>query len=312
MLPRRAMQVSAEGGSASGGKTCFASVKKRTALAPSPFMEAPFVRLLGVLLILLSFAGSAFALTVPEKPTAYVNDYAALLSEGARRNLEAVLGQFEKETSNQIVVAIFPSLDGQVLEDFSIKLAEKWKIGTKKNNNGVILLIFKNDRKVRIEVGYGLEGALPDATARMIIQREITPSFRQGDFDGGVTRAVNAMIQATKGEYRVSRMDKEDWAGLREFIFFLMVFYFFAPYVCYIFALIWGSAFWGTTGFFGALVLSTLLEFFRRIFILPRAGRTITSGTRWKEGFGGVFTGGFSGGGFSGGFGGGGGASGGW
>src|SRR3989338_3221997 len=126
-----------------------------------------------VLLFILAFStASAWALEVPAKPEGYVNDYAQLLSENSRSDLERTLAEFERATSNQIVVAIFPSLRGNSLEDFSIRLAEQWKIGTAKKDNGILLLVFRDDRQVRIEVGYGLEGALPDATADHLIRNE--------------------------------------------------------------------------------------------------------------------------------------------
>src|SRR3990167_213232 len=140
---------------------------------------------------------AASALEIPERPGSYVNDYASLLSPGVRQTLEARLEAFERETSNQLVVAVFQSLEGASLEDFSVRLAEKWKVGTKDRDNGVILLIFKEDRAVRIEVGYGLEGALPDAVAKLIIENEIVPRFRQGKFDEGIEGAIDAILSAT-------------------------------------------------------------------------------------------------------------------
>lgn len=143
-----------------------------------------------------------FALDIPEPPNARVNDYAGLLSSAAKGQLETRLALFEQETSNQIVVAIFSSLEEEALEDFTIRLAERWKIGQQGKDNGVILAIFKEDRAVRIEVGYGLEGVLPDATAYSIIHNEIAPRFRAGNFDDGIIAAVEAIIAATKGEYQ--------------------------------------------------------------------------------------------------------------
>jgi uncharacterized protein len=138
------------------------------------------------LVLAVCTAQPAPAFTVPEKPSGYVNDAAGLLSPGTESRLEAILRQFDETTSNQVVVATFPSLDGGSLEDLSIQIAEKWKAGTAKKDNGVLLLVFKEERAVRIEVGYGLEGALPDALCAQIIRNVIVPNFRAGDFDGGI------------------------------------------------------------------------------------------------------------------------------
>ena len=157
------------------------------------------------------FMSPLYALSVPERPAARVNDYAALLSPAARADIENTLAEFEKSTSNQVVVAIFHGLEGGSLEDFSIRLADQWKIGDRQKDNGVILLIFKEDRQVRIEVGYGLEGALPDAVAHQIIRNEIVPAFRDGRFDEGVKNAVAGIIAATRGEYKA--VSEDPFAG---------------------------------------------------------------------------------------------------
>lgn len=133
--------------------------------------------------------------------------------------------RFERATSNQIAVAIFRSLEGESLEDFTIQLAEAWRPGQAERDNGVILAIFVSDRKVRIEVGYGLEGALPDAVARRIIRNEITPAFRAGDYDRGVTAAVSAIMAATRGEYE--GIDRRDGGEPPSIVFILFVFLFF-------------------------------------------------------------------------------------
>lgn len=268
------------------------------------------------ILTALILSAPACALDVPERPGSRVHDTASLLSASGRAKLEQVLSNFEKETSNQVAVAIFPSLEGQALEDFSMRLAEKWKIGTKKNDNGVILLIFKEDRAVRIEVGYGLEGALPDALAKRIIQNEIVPAFKKGDFDGGVSNAVNAIILATRGEYDAGPSGEDDpmemYSGL---IFLGMVLYFLVPIVCYL--ALAGAGFWisGLAGLIAAILLIMILEFIRKLFLSPWIGKMYSgrgSGGGWSSGgFGGgsSWGGGFSGGGGS--FGGGG-ASGRW
>ena len=255
---------------------------------------------------------SAWALSIPEKPESYVNDYARLLSPAVHQKLESVLSQFEKETSNQIVVAIFDSLEGGSLEDFSIRLADKWKIGSKKNNNGVILLIFKNDRKVRIEVGYGLEGALPDVIADQIIRHEIVPAFREGNFDAGVENAVTAVIQATKGEYKAKPEDStnDKMQAYSPYIFLLFILYLVAPSICYLLLVVISIMFFGyLVGLAAGLFITVLLVIVRQMLFSSFFGQTFRSSGR--GGFGGVGYGGggFGGGGFSGGFGGGGGGS---
>ncbi|NWF55903.1 MAG: YgcG family protein [Syntrophaceae bacterium] len=168
--------------------------------------------LAGFLCLLLS--PSVFALAVPERPEGRVTDRTGTLTRDQIQALEKKLSAFEKETTNQIAVLMIPSLEGDSLEEFSIRLAEKWKIGQKGRNNGVILLIVKNDRKLRIEVGYGLEGALPDALAGTIIRNEIAPRFKEGQFFQGIETGVNAIISATKGEYRAGPRKKESPMGL--------------------------------------------------------------------------------------------------
>lgn len=123
--------------------------------------------------------------------------------------LERKLAAFERETTNQIAVLLIPSLEGDSLEDYSIRLAEKWKIGQQGRNNGVILLIVKNDRKLRIEVGYGLEGALPDALGGTIIRNEIAPRFKAGQFLQGIEAGIDSIIAATKGEYKAGPKKKK-------------------------------------------------------------------------------------------------------
>jgi len=146
-------------------------------------------------------AGSVSALEIPKAPEGRIHDAADLLSPATERALEDEILAFEEKTSNQIAVATFPSLEEESLEDFSIRLAEAWQPGDRERSNGVILLVFVEERRVRIEVGYGLEGALPDALAGRIIRSELAPEFRAGRTDQGIVRAVRAIIAATQGEY---------------------------------------------------------------------------------------------------------------
>ena len=136
------------------------------------------------------------------------------------------LEAFERETSNQVIVATFPKVpEGYVLEDFTQRTAEAWGIGQGKDDNGVALFVFPNDRRTRIEVGYGLEGALPDAIAKRIIENEMLPAFRAGDFDSGVRRAVTAIMQASRGEYKGSGRTVADSEEDGE-LFWIIVFLF--------------------------------------------------------------------------------------
>lgn len=141
-----------------------------------------------------------FALDVPPLK-GHVNDYAALFSPKMAGFIEKDLAEFEKKETTQIVILTIPSLRGEVLEQYSLKVAEKWKIGRKKLDNGVILLISKEDRKLRIEVGYGLEGRLTDLVAGRIIDNSIKPFFKKGDYDNGLFNGVQAIKQAVWGEY---------------------------------------------------------------------------------------------------------------
>lgn len=158
------------------------------------------MKLLRVVIITAVFSAALHSQGVPFL-SGRVNDYAGILSTETHTELESVLAAHEKSTTDQIAVLTIQSLEGAVLEDYSIKVAETWKLGQKGKNNGVLLLIAKDDRKVRIEVGYGLESTLTDALCSQIIRREIVPRFKNGDFDGGVRAAVNAIIGTLGGTY---------------------------------------------------------------------------------------------------------------
>lgn len=152
-------------------------------------------------LILLLFFSLAGALEPPNLE-GRITDKAGLLSSQEIQSLENIIKNYEKGTSNQIAICIIKSLEGDPLEDFSIRLAEKWKIGQKGKDNGVIILIVKDDKKIRIEVGYGLEGILPDGLCGDIIRNEIAPNFKAGKYFEGLKSGLLAVIKATKGEYK--------------------------------------------------------------------------------------------------------------
>lgn len=135
----------------------------------------------------------ALALAVPPAPPGRVADYAGLLAPAAAARIDARLAEHERRTGSQMVVAIFRSLEGEDLEDYSIRLAQQWRIGRKGLDDGVILLIFVDDRRVRLEVGYGLEPVLPDAEAGRIIREAIAPAFRQERYAEGIEAAVAAI-----------------------------------------------------------------------------------------------------------------------
>jgi uncharacterized protein len=128
-----------------------------------------------------------------------VNDYARLLSDEARQQLESRLAAREQATGAQMVIAIFPSLEGESLEDVGIRVAERWRVGDRRLDNGVILLVFLQERRVRMEVGYGLEPALPDAEAARIIRDAIGPRFREQRYAAGLEAAVAAVYARVEG-----------------------------------------------------------------------------------------------------------------
>jgi len=158
-----------------------------------------------------------------------VNDYAAMISLSARTEIEQKLAALEAEDGTQIAILTVPSLQGEPIEEFSIRVAEAWKTGDEKRDNGVLLIVSKGDRKVRIEVGYGLEGALTDLESGRIIRGVIQPAFKSGDFDAGFIGAADAMVAAVKGEFKAepSRKDKEDGPSIPIVLVILAVLYFY-------------------------------------------------------------------------------------
>ncbi|GAB2517546.1 TPM domain-containing protein [Microbulbifer agarilyticus] len=216
-----------------------------------------------------------------------VVDNANLLSQSTRYQLTERLQQQEKISSNQIVVVTLPDLQGQTIEEYGYQLGRHWKIGQEGKDNGVLLIVAPQDRQVRIEVGYGLEGALTDAISSNIIHTKILPEFRTGNFDGGVTAGVESIIAATQNEYVPETTDSDDNRQLA-----LLV---------------------------GIFLLFVMLQIFGASVLGAPAGSSGYRRGRYGGYYGGGgFGGGYGGGGFGGGFGGGGGgfggggASGGW
>ena len=244
-------------------------------------------------ILVLLFGFRLFAAEViPPAPAAYFNDYAHVVSTGTASQLNQTLEDFERQSSDQILVAIFPKMQSDSsIEDYTVRVARSWQAGQKAKNNGAVLFVFVQDHKMFLQVGYGLEGVLPDALCKRIIDEQITPRFKAGDFDGGLTAGVQSILAATKGEYKGTGATVSDsrtphgssspFLGFR-FIVLLLIIIFFAR---------------GSGMFFPWLLLSS-------------------SGSSRGWGGGGFSSGGggFSGGGFSGGGGsfGGGGAGGSW
>ncbi|MFH1522921.1 MAG: TPM domain-containing protein [Patescibacteria group bacterium] len=173
----------------------------------------------------LLFAGIVSAYYNPGTPDGFVNDYAGMLNESEKQTLEDKLVQFEKDSSNEISVVTIPSLEEDVIENFAVKLFEDWGIGKTKNDNGVLVLIARDDRQMRIEVGYGLEGALTDAQSWYIIDKIMKPAFQNEDYYSGIDQAVDKIIAATKGEY-IPESQPEGKSNNWEMIFWVGIFIF--------------------------------------------------------------------------------------
>ncbi len=245
---------------------------------------------IAVLLVLLSLS---MAFKVPDNPgDDFAFDLTGTLSEETRRTIRETNRQIAS-TGAQVVVAMIPTLGDDSIEDAALEIFRTWGIGSRDKNNGILLLIAKDDRKLRIEVGYGLEGAITDATAGRIIRDIIAPRFKQDDYDGGVLDGFNAIITLIAEEYDLE-IDAEGYVRqeLPE----------------------------GDSGFVGSELFYYLLIFVVIIVVVSIFGRRISSGggggyygggssgSSWSGGGGGSS----GGGGFGGGSSGGGGASGGW
>jgi len=179
-------------------------------------------------IVLLPF--EARALGIP-KLQGYVNDYANMISRSVRAQLEEELKSYEQSDSTQLVILTLPSLEGEPVEDYSIKVAEAWKLGQARKDNGILFLVSKNDRKMRIEVGRGLEGRLTDLMAGRIIDLVVKPRFRRGDFDGGFSSGVASLIDATRGEFKAegkgSGKEDQPFQASWLFLFVVLILFFF-------------------------------------------------------------------------------------
>ena len=281
------------------------------------------------LALLLCWAGAAAA-DVPVPPlTGRVVDQTGTLSASDIASLTQKLQDLERRKGSQVAVLIVPTTQPETIEQFSIRVADAWKIGRRRIDDGALLVVAKNDRHLRIEVGYGLEGSLTDLTTKRIIDEAITPKFRAGDFAGGISAGVDRMVRLINGE-ELPAPEPSHWQNTG----FEQSFDLFDPFVL-IFGLmlagvlrsalgrmVGSAATGGLAGFLvwlfvGSLAASALIGVVVFVFALMfgglspfiGAGPVGWSGGRYSGGSGGFSRGGFSGGG--GGFGGGG-ASGSW
>lgn len=164
-------------------------------------MKLARIRLPGVFVALVASFGAFAAEFIPPALTQYFNDYAHVVSPSTAAELNRQLEQFDRDTSKQILVVVYPRMEsGLSIKDYTVRDAQSWRGWQKNKNNGVVLFVFVQDRKMYIQAGSGPDGALPDAVAKQIIENEITPHFRNRDFDGGLRAGVAAILAATKSE----------------------------------------------------------------------------------------------------------------
>jgi uncharacterized protein len=267
-------------------------------------------RFLVIILVILSFsAGAQLDKIVPTRPPAsqgLVIDYTNTLTQLQVQDLNQKLIAYDDSTSNQIAVVIMNTIGDNSLEDVSLEILRRWGIGSKEHNNGILLFIVKEDRKIRIEVGYGLEGVVPDVTAKTIINTDLRPNFIEENYYRGIDLAVDDLMKATRGEYTApegyNKKKTGKGIGFLSFIVVMIILF-----------IIGRSRGGGGKG--GGMIsrrgYGDLLTGWIIGSMLSGGGRS--GGSSWGGGGGGWSGGGGGGfGGFGGGGGGGGGASGGW
>lgn len=286
---------------------------------------------LGFLLLTALVPSYVHAYVSPGAPDGYVNDFADILSEDAELALEEELASYEASTTIEIAVVTVPSLDGDDVAAYANELGREWGIGQQESNNGVLVLVAPNDRKIRIEVGYGLEGAIPDITAGRIIDELMLPAFREDDYETGIASGVEAIEMLGNGE-SFPDVPSEDNDELLGTLFFGLIFGF-NILLALVSILARSKSWWlggvlgvlggGILGFafgsmYGGIAGAITLGFIGALFdfVVSRSYRSYAAGGStppWY--FGGGSSGGgrsSSGGGFGGGSFGGGGASGSW
>jgi uncharacterized protein len=233
-------------------------------------------------------------------PQKLVNDFAGLLDKHDADLLERKLVALDDSTSNQIVVITVKSLNGEIIEDVALNTFREWGIGNKKTNNGVLLLIALEDKKIRIEVGYGLEGVITDVISKDIITNNLAPAFKQGNYLDGINKAVDNLSKAAAGEYKVKRKKNNETSGKSILLFIIILF---------VILMIVGNS--GRGGGGNMINNRGSNDIISNLFLLS----LLNSGSRGSSGggnWGGSDWGGGGFGGFGGGSSGGGGASGGW
>jgi uncharacterized protein len=180
------------------------------------------------LLVIILFTFLMGQADLPDKPESWVSDDAGILSVSEKNILNAMLGNLEQRSSNQIFVAIFNNLpQNYYLEDYAVKLYEKWRPGLEKQDNGLLILVFIEDRQMRIEVGYGLEDVITDAQSSVIINQYITPEFRQGNYFTGLKSALDVLIPAVEGKYKIplEKQSEGERSPLGIIIIILVIFF---------------------------------------------------------------------------------------
>ncbi|GAA4893055.1 hypothetical protein GCM10023311_16920 [Flaviramulus aquimarinus] len=263
--------------------------------------------ILTLLLAILSLSFSYAQFDIPEKPKfqTSVYDYINLLSDTQKSNLERKLIKYSDTTSTQIVVAIINSTEGENINFLGAKWGQEWGIGQEKEDNGILILLAKGDRRIAINTGYGIEYLLTDALSKRIIERDIIPYFKQNDYHGGLNRGADAIFEVLNGEYKGSRKSTNDEFPIG--FIFILIFIFIVILISISKNRRGGGRNGGHRSNGGSLLEAIILSNMGRGSY--RRGSSGWGGSSSGGGFsgGGGFGGGFGGGGF-----GGGGASGGW
>jgi uncharacterized protein len=208
------------------GESGSAAIHQPTRL-PLQILRAKKVALLVAAFLSSLTIESQAAEVIPPKPDRYFNDYAGVVSKEAALRFNEELAQFERETSDQVVVAIFPKMQSASdIADYTQRVAQAWGVGQKERRNGIVLFVFVQDRKMFIQVGYGLEGALPDVIAFDITEYRIKPQFRNGDYEGGIAAGIDSIFKAIRGEYKGSGKTVAEQhrrgGGAPSFLFFII------------------------------------------------------------------------------------------